>query len=86
MTTDTLQDEIIRHIAEYSDANADDITGSSMVDDLGIHSLELAELVMELEEKYDIEIETDSVESWNSLKTVDDIVAAVRAMLAAKAM
>ncbi|VVT24096.1 phosphopantetheine-binding protein [Rhizobium sp. EC-SD404] len=86
MTTDTLKDEIIRHIAEYSDANADDITGSSMVDDLGIHSLELAELVMELEEKYDIEIETDSVESWNSLKTVDDIVAAVRAMLAAKAM
>jgi nodulation protein F len=86
MTTDTLKTDIIRHIAEYSDANADDITGSSMVDDLGIHSLELAELVMELEEKYDIEIETDSVESWNSLKTVDDIVAAVRAMLTAKAV
>ena len=86
MTTDTLRHEIIQHIAEYSDADASELSGSSAVDDLGIHSLELAELVMELEEKYDVEIETDSVESWNSLKTVDDIVAAVRSMVMAKAV
>lgn len=84
-TNDALSAEIIRYIAEYSDSDVSDLSGQSRVDDLGIHSLELAELVMELEEKYDIEIETDTVDSWNALKTIDDIVAAVRELLAEKA-
>jgi nodulation protein F len=82
--TDKLSEEIIEFIAEYSDSDRSEISGESQVSDLGIHSLELAELVMELEEKYDIEIETDTVDAWNSLKTVNDLVAAVRGLLTAK--
>lgn len=83
--TDKLQQEIIDYVAQYSDSDAAELSGETRVDDLGIHSLELAELVMELEEKYAIEIETDTVDSWNSLKTINDIVAAVRELVAEKA-
>ena len=41
---------------------------------LGIHSLELTEIVFDLEEAYGIEIEMNTVEAWNNLKNVGDIV------------
>jgi nodulation protein F len=55
------------------------------LDDLGIHSLELTEIVFDLEEAYDIEIDMNTVEAWNKLKNVGDIVEATRALIAAKA-
>ena len=37
---------------------------------LGIHSLELTEIIFDLEEAYGIEIEMNTVEAWSNLKTV----------------
>ena len=54
------------------------------LDQLGIHSLELTEIVFDLEEAYGIEIEMNTVEAWNKLKNVGDIVEATRALIAAK--
>ena len=61
-----------------------EITVDTELDDLGIHSLELTEIVFDLEEAYDIEIEMNTVEAWNKLKNVGDIVEATRALIAAK--
>ena len=44
--------------------------GTSFVDDLGADSLDLAELSMELEDEFDIEIPEDE----DSIKTVKDAV------------
>ena len=46
------------------------------LDELGIHSLELTEIVFDLEEAYGIEIEMNTVEAWSKLKNVGDIVEA----------
>ena len=43
----------------------------SFTDDLGADSLDLYELIMALEEEYDVEIPTDDLESIN---TVGDVI------------
>ena len=44
---------------------------ASIVDDLGADSLDLVDLVMSLEEEFDVEIPDEQVEN---IKTVSDIV------------
>ena len=62
-------------LVEELDINADDITPEAeLVNDLGINSLELADLVLQCEDKFDIEI-TDEV--INGFVTVADLVTAL---------
>ena len=59
-------------IADQLSVDADSITeASSFKDDLGADSLDLYELIMALEEEYDVEIPTDDLESIN---TVGDVM------------
>ncbi len=59
-------------IAEQLSVDADSITeASSFKDDLGADSLDLFELVMALEDEFDIKI---PVENLEKIKTVEDIV------------
>lgn len=59
-------------IAEQLSVEADSITeASSFKDDLGADSLDLFELVMALEEEYDIEIPTEDLEQ---IATVGDVI------------
>ena len=62
-------------LVEELDINADDITPEAeLVNDLGINSLELADLVLQCEDKFEIEI-TDEV--INNFVTVGDVVTAL---------
>ena len=83
--TDKLASEIIEKIKAHADPDAGEITASTELTALGIHSLELTEIVFDLEEAYGIEIEMNTVEAWSNLKTVQDMVEAVRALIAKKA-
>ncbi len=59
-------------IAEQLSVDADSITeASSFKEDLGADSLDLFELVMALEEEYDIEIPTEDLEQ---IATVGDVI------------
>ncbi len=59
-------------IADQLSVDADSITeASSFKDDLGADSLDLYELIMALEEEYDVEIPTDDLES---IHTVGDVI------------
>lgn len=59
-------------LAEQLDVNADEITlATELVDDLGADSLDLVDLVMTLEDEFDMEISDDDIES---VRTVGDIV------------
>jgi nodulation protein F len=80
---DQLATEIIEKIKAHADTG-NEITVDTELGDLGIHSLELTEIVFDLEEAYGIEIEMNTVEAWNKLKNVGDIVDATRALIAAK--
>ena len=65
-------DKVKELISEQLDVKADDITEASNIqDDLGADSLDVVDLVMALEEEFDVEIPEDQVEN---IKTVGDIV------------
>ena len=61
------------------------VTAETELEKLGIHSLELTEIVMDIEDKYGVEIDLSTVDTWQSFKSVGDIIDAVKSLLAAKA-
>ena len=81
---DQLATDIIQKIKAHAEPDGNEITVDTELGDLGIHSLELTEIVFDLEEAYGIEIEMNTVEAWNKLKNVGDIVEATRSLIAAK--
>ena len=65
-------DKVKSILVEELQVNEADITlESELVNDLGINSLELADLIMVCEEKFDIEIKDDDIRKF---LTVGDIV------------
>ena len=65
-------DRLINAIAEVLDLDKDKITADSkFVDDLGADSLDIVELIMALEEEFDIEIPDADAEK---VVTVTDVV------------
>ena len=59
-------------LVEKLDVEEDKVTmEASITDDLGADSLDVVDLVMSLEEEFDVEIPDDQVEN---IKTVGDIV------------
>ena len=65
---------VIDIISGYSKMDATEITRDTELDLIGINSLELTEVVMDLEDHYGIQIDLNAAEAWDSLKTVGDVV------------
>lgn len=65
-------DRVKKVVVEQLDVNEDEVTlSASFVDDLGADSLDVVELVMGLEEEFDIEIPDEDAEK---ITTVSDAV------------
>ncbi|MBE5940835.1 MAG: hypothetical protein E7266_10670 [Lachnospiraceae bacterium] len=70
MNTKAILDELIK---EFADKNIDiqNLEGKNLVDDLGYDSLNLMQLIAEIEEKFDISMDDDvlidSFDNYNSL-------------------
>jgi acyl carrier protein len=65
-------DRVKKVVVEQLDVNEDEVTGeASFVDDLGADSLDVVELVMGLEEEFDLEIPDEDAEK---ITTVADAV------------
>ena len=62
-------DKVAAIVADYKGIDVADIKEDSAFTDLGLDSLDMAELAMNLEDEFGVTIELDS-----SLKTVADIV------------
>ena len=63
-------------IAEVLNIDADSITeDTTFVDDLGADSLDIFQIIMGIEEEYDIELDNESVQQ---IQTVGDAVEAIR--------
>lgn len=82
--SDKLAEEIIAKIASHAQGDASSITLETELDELGIHSLELTEIIFDMEDQYGIEVEMNTTEAWNNLKNVGDIVEAIRGLIQAK--
>lgn len=81
---DQLAKDIVETIKTHADPDMA-ITPETELGELGIHSLELTEIIFDLEEAYGIEIEMNTAEAWSKLRNVGDIVEAVRGLIAKKA-
>ena len=65
-------DKVKDILVDQLDCEEDKVTmEASITDDLGAESLDIVDLVMSLEEEFDVEIPDDQVEN---IKTVGDIV------------
>ena len=65
-------------IAEVLNIDADSITAdTTFVDDLGADSLDIFQIIMGIEEEYDIELENEAVEQ---IHRVGDAIEALRAI------
>ena len=63
-------------IAEVLNIDSDSITAdTTFVDDLGADSLDIFQIIMGIEEEYDIELENEAVEQ---IQTVGDAIEALR--------
>ena len=64
-------------IVDQLDADENEVTlDASIIDDLGADSLDVVDLVMSIEEEFDVEIPDEGVEN---IKTVGDIVKYIEA-------
>lgn len=79
-----LEAGVIALFAEHADKSGEPITVDTPLESLGIHSLELTEIVMDIEDKYGIEIDLSTVDSWTSFSKVGDLVDVVRRLNAEK--
>lgn len=68
----SIVERVIQIVAEQLQVDEADVSAeSSFVDDLGADSLDLVELIMAMEEEFDIKIEDDEAEK---IKTVQDVI------------
>ena len=73
----SIEERIIKIVAEQLGSGEDEITNeSSFIDDLGADSLDTVELVMALEEEFDIEIPDDDAEKIATVQAAIDYVSA----------
>ncbi len=72
---ESLIDALSRVIAKQAHLDPSVITPASNLSDLGVTSLDLVEIIMTIEDEYDVTIQVDAVEAWNNYKTVADLVA-----------
>lgn len=80
-----LIDDVIEIICEVrSELNASELSKDTQFDTLGLSSLELTEVILELEERHEVEIDISTVDAADSLKTVGDIVTTLEELLKSK--
>ncbi len=71
----SVQDKVIKVIAEKLGVEKSEIVlEASLVDDLGADSLDLVELVMTMEEEFDIEIPDEDAEKLVTVKDAIDYI------------
>ena len=72
----TIEEEVIQIIADQLGADKEQITmQTSFINDLGADSLDLVELVMEFEQKFDMEIPDEEAEK---IQAVGDAVSYIK--------
>jgi acyl carrier protein len=69
----TLEEKVISIIVEQLDVTKEEcVPEASFIEDLGADSLDLVELIMEMEETFDIQIADNELEKIRSIKDVLD--------------
>lgn len=71
----TLEEKVISIIMEQLDVTREEcVVEASFIEDLGADSLDLVELIMEMEETFDIQIADNELEKIRTIKDVLDFL------------
>ena len=71
----TLEEKVIGIILEQLDVTREEcVVEASFIDDLGADSLDLVELIMEMEEIFDVQIADNELEKIRTIKDVLDFL------------
>jgi acyl carrier protein len=71
----TLEEKVAEIIAEQLNVTKEEcVPEASFIDDLGADSLDLVELIMEMEENFDIHIADEELEKIRKIKDVIDFL------------
>ena len=81
---DDIATRTIALIASCSGLEAAQISRDTEFEDIGISSLDLTEIVMDLEDLFDIQIDLNAAEVWDSLKSVGDVIDALDKLVSAQ--
>ncbi|MCW7753216.1 acyl carrier protein [Desulfobotulus sp. H1] len=74
----SVEDKVRKVIAEKLDVDIDEVVpGASLVEDLGADSLDLVELMMSMEDVFDVDISDEQAEK---LRTVKDVIEFLEAL------
>lgn len=72
-------DKLLSILSEYANVEESEITlTTKLIDDLGLDSLDMGQIIMSLEDEFEIEIDNDTAES---IETVGDAVSAITSLL-----
>lgn len=71
----TLEEKVIKLVMEQLDVTREEcVLEASFIDDLGADSLDLVELIMEMEEVFGLEIADEELEKIRTIKDVIDFL------------
>ncbi len=71
---ETIEDALKGIIAKQVHLDPSAITPEAVLSELGVTSLDLVEIIMTIEDEYDVTIPVDAVEAWTSYKTVASLI------------
>jgi len=71
----TLEEKVIKLVMEQLDVTREEcVLEASFIDDLGADSLDIVELLMEMEEAFGVEIADEELEKISTIKDVVDFL------------
>ena len=71
----SLEEKVIKLVMEQLDVTKEEcVLEASFIDDLGADSLDLVELIMEMEEAFGVEIADEELEKISTIKDVIDFL------------
>lgn len=78
---DSVEEQVISIVAEQLGVAKEQVTPeASIINDLGADSLDQVELVMELEEKFDIQVPDDAADKFQTVGQVIDYIKKVQSV------
>jgi acyl carrier protein len=74
MMGEAVSDVLRGLIAKQVQLDPSMVTPDSALSELGLTSLDLVEVIVTIEDEYDVTIPVDAAEAWNNYKTVADLI------------
>ena len=71
---ETIEEVLRGIIAKQTQLDPSVITRESVLSELGVTSLDLVEIILTIEDKYNVSIPMDAAEAWNNYKTVANLI------------